>query len=144
MLNSWFNFTLDWITQRINGVKLSWFLDVSFIQQIWSNLLLVPNSHILYWVTYMGATSLFGKWKKKKKHSPLNSSIVLNHGKLCLDLCNKQVGNKCVSKFPHRIRMIRERVIGGSTLSLGWSLDHPSFKKKVIIYNFKTFMIFYS
>ena len=82
--------------------------------------------------------------KKKKKHSPLNSSIVLNHGKLCLDLCNKQVGNKCVSKFPHRIRMIRERVIGGSTLSLGWSLDHPSFKKKVIIYNFKTFMIFYS
>ena len=84
------------------------------------------------------------KKKKKKKHSPLNSSIVLNHGKLFLDLCNKQVGNKCVSKFLHRIRMIRERVIGGSTLSLGWSLDHPSLKKKVIIYNIKSFMISYS
>ena len=96
------------------------------------------------WVYIHGCNFLFWKIKKKKKkHSPLNSSIVLNHGKLCLDLCNKQVGNKCVSKFPHRIRMIRERVIGGSTLSLVWSLDHPSLKKKKLLYIILKFLWFF-
>ena len=50
---------------------------------------------------------------------------------MCLNLCNKWVGNKCVSKVPHRIRMIRERVIGDATLSLGGHWTILALKEKL-------------
>ena len=65
-------------------------------------------SHILQGVKVHTGVQLPFFENEKNTHSLLNSSIVLNHEKLCLDLCNKHVGNNRVSEVLHGIRMRRE------------------------------------